>query len=218
MTVNARPVSQAAVVLLMLLVLSALACDTVTVTLTVPPGPARPTAAPTVHFSLRQLHFENEVVAFNYPEGVRLHQPGDATWLVHPDIDLGGELLVGLGDPRLAHFERYYRSISITRRLGFIQPTDLAQVMTDVYALLVIEPAGPPIGGVPGADGPITVNGRNAIQKVYRIPSMYERRDIWIPVDGELLIVTVAYEWTTYQDVMDFNVVADGILRSLIIK
>jgi len=211
---DARLISQAGFVLLMVLTFSALACGMVVV----PPGPATPTAAPTVAFSLRQLHFENEVVAFDYPEGLQVHQPGDATWLLHPDVDLGGELLVGLGDPRLSHFESYYRSIAIARRRASVQHTDPARLMTDVYAQLVILPAGPPIGGVPGADGPITVNGRAAIQKVYRISSVYERRDIWIPVDEKLLVVTVAYEWTTYQDVIDFNVVADGILRSLIIK
>jgi hypothetical protein len=213
-----QSVSKARFTFLVVMIAAALACGTVPVTLTVPPGPAKPTAAPTLYFSLHQLHFENEVVAFEYPEGLQVHQAGDANWRVHPDVDLGGELLVGLGDPRQSHSERYYRSISIARRLAPVQHTDLARLMTEVYAQLVIEPADAPIGGVPGADGPITVNGHSAIQKVYRIPALYERRDIWIPVDQGLFIVTVAYEWTTYQDVIDFNVVADGILRSLILK
>jgi hypothetical protein len=161
-----QSVSKARFTFLVVMIAAALACGTVPVTLTVPPGPAKPTAAPTLYFSLHQLHFENEVVAFEYPEGLQVHQAGDANWRVHPDVDLGGELLVGLGDPRQSHSERYYRSISIARRLAPVQHTDLARLMTEVYAQLVIEPADAPIGGVPGADGPITVNGHSAIQKV----------------------------------------------------
>jgi hypothetical protein len=170
-----------------------------------------------VPFSPRLARFENQWVAFDYPEGLQIYAAGDETFLTYLDIDLGGELVVGLGDPRLAYFGRYWRSIRILRR-ALPAGMALAQLMADAYAQLVIEPAGPPMGGEPGADGPITVNGRGAVQKVYRAQAIYEVRDIWIHVNADVFVVSIAYEWTTYQDVTDFNALADGILRSLVIK
>jgi len=199
------------------LVTAILACQTLTPGPPPEPGPAKPSPAPTVPFSQRQAHFENQWVAFDHPEGLEVYAAGDATFLSYLDIDLGGDLVVGLGDPRLAHSGRYWRSIRILRR-ALPAGMDLTQLMTETYAQWILERASPPIGGEPGADGPVTVNARGAVQKVYRVDPSYEHRDIWIPVNAEVFIISIGYMWTTYQDVTDFNALADGILRTLVIK
>jgi len=74
-----------------------------------------PTPTPTPFPSSMSLHFENDVVAFDYPEGMRIFTGGDPAFVCYPDFQLGGELVVGLGDPKFINFDTYFRSIRIFR-------------------------------------------------------------------------------------------------------
>ena len=47
----------------------------------------------------KTLHFENQWVAFNYPEDFRIYKAGDRTFNPYPDISLGGDLVAGFALP-----------------------------------------------------------------------------------------------------------------------
>ncbi len=196
--------------LLWLVIPLALACNALDI-------PSTPTPAPTAITSVKFLHFENEIVAFDYPEWMKLHPAGvpEVGW--YPNIQLGGQPVVGLGDPNFFGHETYFRSIRIARRL---LPTgsDPKGVAEETYA------RPQKLGlhqGVLDATGAVTIAGRPAYQKTYRVYSgepAYELRDIWVQNQDQLLIISVWTEFTNREDLAAFQATADRLLTSLEIK
>ena len=75
--------------------------------------------------------------------------------------------------------------------------------------------------GVMDATGPVTVAGLSTFQWTYRISSgesAYELRDVWVPKDGELFIISIWTEYTNPDDFAVFQAGADLLLKSLHLK
>lgn len=209
------PTNSPRYIILGLLVASALACQA----LVSPFAPPTPTHAPTPTLDLRPLHFENQWFAFDYPGGLQLHQAGSAAFHWYPNLDLGGELMVGLCDPRLSLSQSCYRSIRIMR-LSLPSGTNLDQLMAEAYAQPGVNHPFPLADGVLQLNGPIDIDGRAAMQRSYRIhsgPAPYELRDIWIPVNNDVYLVCILTQWTNADD-LAFEAAADAMLGSLVIK
>ena len=100
---------------LVLLFILTLACNTLI-------GPTSTPAPPAI------LHFENDFVAFDYPEGMRVFNTTDPTFDPYPENIMGGQLIAALADPleidKWGHFRRTIRffppSQSIRIQLGAI--------------------------------------------------------------------------------------------------
>ena len=203
-------------IIVCVLIASALACQTSAV----PLAPPTATLAPTPTLGSGLSHFENEWVAFDHPAGLTVYEAGFTAVIWYPHIDFGGELVAGLGDERFFGFGNYYRSIRIVRRV--LPPaSDLARIMGDVYAQAGVKYPWPLVDGALDLNGPITIDGRDAIQKSYRIYSgepAYELRDIWIPISDEVYIVCIITEWTNPEDFAAFEALAHDLLESLDIK
>jgi hypothetical protein len=74
------------------------------------------------------------------------------------------------------------------------------------------------VDGVLDLSGSISIDARDAIQKSYRIYSgepAYDLRDIWIPVEDAIFIISIATEWTNPDEFAAFETLADKLLRSL---
>lgn len=185
-------------------ILPAIACNS---------GTFFPTPTPSL------LHFENEFVAFDYLEGMKLYEGGDAGFQCYPDFQLGGELVVGLGDLKIPSSDYYFRSIRIFRQ-PMPSDSNLETIMEKAYQK--VDPHNLRVkGGVMDATGPVTVAGLSAFQWTYRIyigEPAYELRDIWIPKDGELLIVSIWTKYTNPDGFAAFQADADLLLNSLLIK
>jgi hypothetical protein len=163
------------------------------------------------------LHFDNEAVAFDYMEGMDLFAGGDAAVKCVPDFQLGGELVVGFGELKQGTGS-YFRSIRIFRQ-PMRSDSNLETIMQEAY--LRADPYdlwGP---GVMDTAVPVTVAGLPAFQTTYRVyigEPAYDLRDVWIPKDGELFIVSI---WTLYTNpaaIAAFQADADLLLNSLRIK
>jgi len=102
---NTRPIKY-----LTILITLAIVCNSVTLF----PKPT-PSPLPTASTQPKLLHFENDLVAFDYLKGMKLYTAGDPAFVCYPDIQLGGELVVGLGDPKFINFDTHFRSIRIFR-------------------------------------------------------------------------------------------------------
>jgi hypothetical protein len=177
-----------------------------------------PTASPTPFPTSMLLHFENDVVAFDYLKGMKTYSATDSTFQCYPDFQLGGELVAGLGDPKFTGFGNYYRSIRIFRQ-QIPSGSNLESIMLEAYRV-----AGEHFqqeNGILNANGPITVSGLSAVQRTYRVYSgepAYEMRDIWIQRDNELYIIAIWTEYTNPDDFAAFQAGADVLLESLQIK
>jgi hypothetical protein len=164
-----------------------------------------------------RLHIDNEVVAFDYMEGMDLFEGGDAVLQCIPDFQLGGELVVGLGSLTLG-FDRYFRSIRIFRQ-PMLPDSNLETIMQEAY--LRADPYdlwGP---GVMDTTSPVTVAGLVAFQTKYRIyigEPAYELRDVWIPKGDELFIVAIWTQYTNSEAFAAFQANADLLLNSLQLK
>jgi hypothetical protein len=164
------------------------------------------------------LHFENDVVAFDYLKGMKLYTTGDPAFVCYPDIQLGGELVVGLGDPKFINFDTYFRSIRITR-LPMPPGSNLEAMFLEAYR--PVETKYFPQNGILNANGPVTVAGLAALQKTYRVYSgepTYELRDIWIQKGDVLFVVSIWTEYTNPDDFTVFQSGADMLLKSLKLK
>jgi hypothetical protein len=164
------------------------------------------------------LHFDNQWVSFDYPRELKAYAPGDQVFRWYPELDLGGELLAGLGDPKVYAYQMYFRSIRIMRRA---MPSDqtLQTLMAGTYDR--INQQHPINAGAQKASGPVTISGMPAYQKTYRVFSgepAYDLRDIWVPHDGVLDIIAIATAWHNPDDFARFELLADGIINSLVIK
>jgi energy-converting hydrogenase Eha subunit F len=187
-----------------------------------PPFEIKPTVTPTLTptpFPASMLrHFENDVVAFDYLDGLNVYEAGNVTFLCYPDFQLGGELVVGLGDPKFIKSDRHHRSIRIFSE-KMPHGSNLETVMYEAY--LLAEVKFPHEKGVVNATGLVTVTGLSAYQWTYQVHSgeaAYELRDVWIPKDGELFIITIWTEYTNPEDFAVFQAGADVLLESLRIK
>jgi len=177
-----------------------------------------PTLTPTPFPASMLRHFENDVMAFDYLEGLNVYDAGDTTFQCYPDFQLGGEMVVGLGDPKFTGFGNYYRSIRIFRQ-PMPSGSNLETVMLDAYRQ--VEDKFPRDQGEMDATGPVTVAGLSAFQWTYQVHSgeaAYELRDVWIPKDGKLFIISIWTEYTNPDDFTVFQASADLLLKSLHIK
>jgi hypothetical protein len=162
------------------------------------------------------VHFENDMVAFDYLKNMKVHT--GPVFKCYPDFQLGGELVVGLGDPNFMGFDDYFRSVRIFHQripLG----SNLEAIMLDAYHMA--EDHFPQENGVLNANGVITVSGLSGLQRTYRVYSgepAYELRDIWIQKDNELFIIAIWTEYTNPDDFAFFQASAELILKSLQIK
>jgi len=68
---------------------------------------SEPTPSPTLFPASMILHFENDVVAFDYLKDMKVYAANDSTFQVYPDSKLGDDLVVGLGDERFTSFDNY---------------------------------------------------------------------------------------------------------------
>jgi hypothetical protein len=179
---------------------------------------SEPTLTPTPFPTSMLLHFENDVVAFDYLEGLNVYEAGNATLQCYPDFQLGGELVVGLGDPMFTMDGRYSRSIRIFRQT--MPPgSNLESVMYEAY--LLPEVKFPHEEGVVNATGVVTMTGLSAYQWTYQVHSgetAYELRDVWIPKDSELFIITIWTEYTNPEDFAVFQAGGELLLKSLHLK
>jgi hypothetical protein len=177
-----------------------------------------PTPSPSPYPDSMLLHFENDVVAFDYLKGMKLYTTGDPAFVCYPDIQLGGELVVGLGDPKFINFDTYFRSIRITR-LPMPPGSNLEAIFLEAYR--PVETKYFPQNGILNANGPVTVAGLAALQKTYRVYSgepTYELRDIWIQKGDVLFVVSIWTEYTNPDDFTVFQSGADMLLKSLKLK
>jgi len=177
-----------------------------------------PTPSPTLFPASMILHFENDVVAFDYLKDMKVYAANDSTFQVYPDSKLGDDLVVGLGDERFTSFDKYYRSIRILRQ-QIPAGSNLEAIMFDTYR--EAEKKFPQENGILNANGVITFNGFTAVQRTYRVYSgepAYELRDIWTQKDNEIFIIAIWTEYTNPEDFAAFEAGADLLLQSLHIK
>jgi hypothetical protein len=171
--------------------------------------PSTPTISDTIPFEI--LHFENELVAFDYPAGMMIYAAGDPGFFIYPvGVQLGGELSVGFADPGWLHPNMFHSSIGIFRHT--LPPgSSLEQVMQAAYENVNL------LNAEDEQRGPVTVDGLAAVRNSFRIasgPNWYTLQDIWLEKDGSILRLSLWEEVS--QD--DFQAVADLFLGSLDIK
>jgi hypothetical protein len=177
-----------------------------------------PIPSPTPFPTSMIAHFENDVVAFDYLKGMTLYSNNNPAFVIYPDIDFGGETVVGLGDSLFFDFGTYFRSIRITR-LAIPPGSNLEVIYFETYRKA--ETKFPQETGILNADGLVDVNGWTGRQKTYRVysgESAYELRDIWIQKDDEIIIIAIWTEYTNPDDFAAFQGGADILLNSLQIK
>ncbi len=182
-------------------------------------GPT-PTPAPPTQPAI--LHFENDFITFDYPEGMKVFEAADPAFTPYPENIMGGQLVAGLADPQeMDNWGHFLRTVSIFRHSN-PSGSGLEQFMETAYVPVHnIKVAH--IEWVVDASGPVTLAGLPAFQQTYRYLSSsetppYEMRDIWAEKDGTLFRVSI---WTAFhnpQAFAAFQSLADKILASLVIK
>lgn len=164
------------------------------------------------------LHFENELVAFDYKyeKGMEVFEGGNVTFQCNPAFELGGELVVGFGIYKYSGLDTYNRSIRIFRQpMPF--DSNLETIMREAYKKAEVSQDE----GLVNATGPVTVDGLPAYQWTYRVyvgEPAFEMRDIWIPKDDELFIVAIWTQWGNPDSFAAFQAEADALLDSMHIK
>jgi hypothetical protein len=187
-----------------------------------PPLPVEPTpektASATPYPATLLNPYDHDVLSFRYPKGMIVLKPGYTPLVCFPDITLGGERLMGLGEPRFLVNDIFYRSIQITRR-GMPAGSNLEAVMLDVYeqakAKFPQEPSTLMSTGV------VSVTGQTGFQWAYRVTAgepAYELRDVWLERDGQIYIISIWTEYTNPDDFLEFQSGAQALLDSLVIK
>jgi hypothetical protein len=164
------------------------------------------------------LHFENKFVAFDYMEGMNLYEGGDEAFQCIPDFLLGGELVVGLGGLKFPGSDYYFRSIRIFRQ-PMPSDSNLETIMQNAYQ--EVETFFPSVKDVRDPTGSVTVAGLSAFQRTYPVyigEPAYVLRDVWIPKDDELFIVSIWTQYTNSDGFAAFQAGADLLLNSLRIK
>lgn len=179
---------------------------------------AFPAAAPTSSVDPTLLRFEDQWVVFDYPKGFKVHAAGDPTFRWYPEIDLGGALVVGLGDPTDFSHEKYFRFIRIMRR-AMPAGDDLQKIMSETYDRVSQE--HPNSESEPGATARVTVSGQAALETTYRVfysAPAYDVRDIWVLHNGAIYIISISTPFHNPRDSAQFQSLADGIVGSLEFK
>jgi hypothetical protein len=174
-----------------------------------------PTATPTPTPTIQLLHFENELLAFDYPQTLVVF-PAGVPVTCFPDIPFAGERLVGLGEARFLTDGIYYRSIQVTR-LPVPPASNLEAVMQGIYDQSRL-PLEPPAFSWKTQ---VPVAGQTGIQRAYRVTAgepAYELRDIWLQMNDQVYIISVWSEYTNATDFFDFQIGAELLLDSLVIK
>ncbi len=197
---------------LSLFVASAFTCQALFPAATPSPGPDS-----TRGLDASVKHFESDLLSFDYPSGYRLHSPDDPAFRWFPDIDLGGDLLLGLGDPLYYGHGYYLRSIRILR-YPRLESADLTAMMEAAYAQPNAAHPWLPMEGAVAANGPITVDGRLGMQKSYRLDSselVFELRDVWIPAERSVYVVSFILQGWMPREATAFGAMADDLLASL---
>ena len=190
---------------LVILIIFTLACNTFI-------GPTPTPAPPAI------LHFENDFVAFDYPEGLKVFNAADPAFIPYPSkVRLGGQLVAGLADPaEIGDNGHMYRTLGIFRHI--IPPgSNLEKVMEEAYIPLVRKP------GYLDATGPVELAGLSAYQQTYSYfdsgtQAPYEMHDIWTEKDNMIFRVSI---WTpphNPENFAAFTSLADNIINSLVIK
>jgi hypothetical protein len=188
--------------------------------LSLAPATATPQILPTPTLVSTLAHYENEWVAFDYPSGLKVFEAGFADPIWYPTVDFGAGLVAGLGDERFFHFEKYFRSIRMLRR-ELPAGAEFTLIMEQIYAQPGVDHPEVLVEGALDLNGPIMVDGRAAVQKSYRIYSgepAYDFRDIWVPADDHLYIVSISTEWTNPEDLAAFEAMGDDLLAGLQLK
>jgi hypothetical protein len=212
---NTRPSCQSAILIALVIVFT-IACNALTPFFkpTPSPLPIIPTATPVPKI----LHFENDMVAFDYPAGLVVFNAADPAFIPYPSsLRLGGQLVAGLADPdEIGNDGTLYRTLGIFRQP--IPPdSNLESVMETAYS---------PIQRTKGyldATGPVKLAGLPAYQQTYSYfdygtRSPYEMRDIWTEKDNMIFRVSA---WTpphNPESFAAFQSLADKIINSLVIK
>ena len=173
-----------------------------------------PTASPTEISPIERLHFENELVAFDYPAAARIFTARDPAFLPYSNFyKLGGELVVGLANPGwMSDHGILFSSIGIYRHT-LPADTSLEEVMQAAYAANT----GPAPEEVPEQSGPYPLDGRATVKRTYQFasgPLWYTFQDIWLEADGSVLRISLNME--VYE--ADFQAAADLFLSSLKIQ
>jgi hypothetical protein len=177
-----------------------------------------PTASPTPYPAALLTNYENNLLSFEYPQGMIVLTSGDTRSACFPDISFGGERLGGLGEPRFLVNGIYYRSIQITRR-PMPAGSNLEAVMLDVYEQAKVN--FPQESSTLASTGPVPVAGQTGFQWAYRVTAgelTYELRDVWLERNGQLFIISIWSEYTNPDDFWAFQSGAQTLLDSLVIK
>lgn len=177
-----------------------------------------PTASPTPYPAALLAHYEDNLLSFDYPQGLVVFSSGESLTACFPEIPFGGERLAGLGDPRLLTNGVYYRSIQITRR-PMPAGSNLEAVLLAVYQQA--EERFPQEPSSLASTGPVPIAGRTGLQWAYRMTAgepTYELRDVWLELNGQLYIVSIWSEYTNLGDFQAFQSGAQALLDSLTIK
>jgi hypothetical protein len=181
------------------------------------PTPA-PTALPTRYPSALLTHYDDNQLAFDYPQGLIILTSWQSDSNCFPDIHFGGEWLVGLGEPRFLVSSIYYHSIQITR-LPMSSGSNLEAVMLNVYEQA--QARFPQEPSTLATTGSVSIAGQTGFQWAYRVTTgepTYELRDIWLELDNQFYIISIWTEYTNPDDFWAFQSGAQALLDSLAIK
>jgi hypothetical protein len=193
-----------------LAILPAMACMPVTLFHRPTPTPS-PAPMPTATTGPALLHFDNGQVAFDYPAGMTLYEAGDPAFVTYP-IQLGGELIAGVADPRYSYSGKVMARFVALFRHALPSGSTVEQAMGETYDQPRIQK------GVLDADGPVTIAGLSGLQKTYRVYSgepAYDMRDIWFEQGGQVYRLSIWTQYTNPEDFAAFQSLADAIIASL---
>ena len=172
--------------------------------------------APEETVTPEMLQFENEMVSFSYPANMLVYDSGDPAFTTYPINDeLGGQLVAGLADPKAVYPDGLlYKTVSIFR-YSDLPYTTLDEIVDNVYDVIVRP--------YPEQDviSQVTLAGLPALQITYMVfagEPGFKNRDIWIEKDDLVFRVSAWTMWSNPDSYSAFEMLADQIIKSLIIK
>ena len=107
-------------------ILLAIACNSVTLF---------PTSAETTEPKL--LHFENEQVAFDYPDGWKIYEAGDPAFVTYP-IQFGAELVACVADPHTIYGSQVMVRFFALFRQPLPSGANVEQIMQEAYGQVIL--------------------------------------------------------------------------------
>jgi hypothetical protein len=162
------------------------------------------------------LHFDNEMVAFDYRENFQLFEAGDPTFIPY-NVDfeqLGSELVVGLADPAWMGTSTILYSTIGVFRYPILPNLDMEQLQQLSYEKMDLS------NTVKEEKGMLNLNGMVADQVTCKRalgPVWYTFRDIWFEKEGSFFRISI-WEQQNSQAADSFQSLEDLFLNSLIIK